>query len=138
MAPKKNTNKEHDRVSELEWRLELSLQENSKSVFWSINRSIILILGTTDPEVLKCIAIKQAQEARYRSDKQIMKPGGQAGWGSGYTLELPMGLENEHFPRTQVSNRLYSWIYAAKKALETRKNIYIRLLRHTAKHQRSG
>jgi len=93
-----------------------------------------LILGI-DSEVLKCITIKQAQEARYRSDKQIMKPEGQAGWGSGYTLELAMGLENEHFLKIQVSNRLYIWIYAAKKALGTRKNIYICLPRHTVKSE---
>ena len=44
---------------------------------------------------------------QHRYDRQILKPKGQAGRGTGYTLQLAMGIENEHFLGIQVSKQSF-------------------------------
>jgi hypothetical protein len=68
---------------------------------------------TRASEALRRESIKQAQESKTRYDRQIAKPEGQAGRGTGYTLHLAMGLENDHFLRLQVFFFSYMLIYAA-------------------------
>jgi hypothetical protein len=100
MPPKKTTKKQDaERIAELERQLQMSRQANGKLIIQIHTGVTSLTLTSTNSEDLKNATIEKERQAQ---NSKIAKPDGQAGRRSGYTLQMAMGIESDHFLRILV------------------------------------